>query len=231
MNPTEPWQLLLLAFLWCLFFLLHSLLATIRMKSWVAGRLPWLMPAYRLLYNGVALAALWPLIILMRRWGGEVLWRWEGGAALISNGVALLAAAGFLWSLRGYDMGEFMGLRQLRLGIRTVKDQESFKLTPLHRIVRHPWYFLLLAYLWTREMDQAFLTSAVCWSLYLVVGSRLEEGRLIALHGEVYRRYRKLVPGLAPLPWRFLRAGQLRELEALYSGQGQDDSSRGGLGQ
>ena len=68
-------------------------------------------------------------------------------------------------------------------------------------------------------MDQAFLVSSLCWTFYLVLGSRLEETRLIALHGEAYRRYRMLVPGLLPLPWRFLRTRDLRELEAVYSEQ------------
>ena len=41
--------------------------------------------------------------------------------------------------------------------------------------------------------------------LYFIIGSRLEEEKLIRYHGEVYRRYRDRVPGLVPLPWKHLR--------------------------
>jgi protein-S-isoprenylcysteine O-methyltransferase Ste14 len=70
--------------------------------------------------------------------------------------------------------------------------------------VRHPWYFLGLVILWTREMDAALLTSAVVLTLYLAIGARLEDNKLVTLYGESYRRYREKVPGLVPLPWRHL---------------------------
>jgi len=78
--------------------------------------------------------------------------------------------------------------------------------------VRHPWYSLGLVLLWTRDMDPALLTSAVLTTLYIGVGSRLEERKLIVFHGEIYRRYRGRVPALIPSPWRYLTG---EEAEAL----------------
>jgi hypothetical protein len=47
-----------------------------------------------------------------------------------------------------------------------------------------------------------------CWplwiTLYFVLGSRLEESKLIVYYGDIYRRYRERVPALLPLPWRYL---------------------------
>jgi len=82
--------------------------------------------------------------------------------------------------------------------------------------VRHPWYFLGLVLIWTRDMDPAFLLSASAMTLYFVVGSLLEERKLIRYHGEVYRRYRKRVPGLIPLPWKYLPAEEADRLVADY---------------
>jgi len=48
------------------------------------------------------------------------------------------------------------------------------------------------------------LVSALAITLYFVLGSRLEERKLIAVHGDTYRRYRAKVPGLLPLPWKRL---------------------------
>jgi protein-S-isoprenylcysteine O-methyltransferase Ste14 len=109
-------------------------------------------------------------------------------------------------------MREFLGLRQWRRSAPPIEDQERFHLSPLHRHVRHPWYFLGLLLIWTRDMDGAFLVAACVLSLYFIVGARLEERKLLVYHGDVYRRYRQRVPGLVPLPWKFLSR---READAL----------------
>jgi len=203
---------LLLVLAWAGFFAFHSLGASLTMKRWVAARRPAVMPAYRLIFNFLALLLLLPVLALMHRLDGAWLWRWEGVAFLFANGLAILAAAGFLWSLRWYDGQEFMGLRQIRGGVKSVEDQEQFHLSPLHRHVRHPWYSFGLVILWTRDMNPALLISALLITLYLVIGYRLEERKLIAYHGERYRRYRERVPALVPLPWKRLDAKEAHRI-------------------
>jgi len=39
---------------------------------------------------------------------------------------------------------------------------------------------------------------------YFVIGSRLEERKLVREFGENYRRYQQSVPALMPLPGRYL---------------------------
>ena len=134
--------------------------------------------------------------------------------------ISSAAVAGFLWSLKYYDGGEFIGLRQLRERNASVDDQEQFQLSPLHRHVRHPWYFFALVIIWTRDMNAAMLTTAILITLYFVIGSRLEEQKLLRYHGEIYRRYRQRVPGLVPLPWKYLRNS---DVEAL-SGEAESQS-------
>jgi protein-S-isoprenylcysteine O-methyltransferase Ste14 len=131
---------------------------------------------------------------------------------LLANGLALAAIFGFWLSLRSYDMQEFLGLRQLQFHDRKVEDQERFHLSPFHRYVRHPWYFFGLVLIWTRDMSVTTLLSSVFITLYFVIGSRLEERKLLVYHGDVYRRYMARVPGLIPLPWKFLTADQAEAL-------------------
>jgi protein-S-isoprenylcysteine O-methyltransferase Ste14 len=61
-------------------------------------------------------------------------------------------------------------------------------------------------------MNAALLISSCMITGYFVIGSRLEERKLIRYHGQRYRRYRQLVPGLVPLPWKYLHAEQIQEL-------------------
>ncbi|MBT8439166.1 MAG: hypothetical protein HKP55_03495 [Gammaproteobacteria bacterium] len=198
---------------WLLYFLLHSLLASLELKSFVVRHMPSLMPAYRLAYNLIAL-----LLVLIPLWltfakASDYLWQWQGLSWWIANMLAILAIAGFFWSLKYYDGQEFLGIKQLKTDARSIEDQESFRLSPLHRFVRHPWYFLGLVLIWSREMTPYMLTSAMMMTMYFWIGSRLEEKKLLRYYGERYRLYSEKVAGLLPLPWKYLSAKEAGRLE------------------
>ena len=197
---------------WLVYFVLHSLLASIRIKSYVARHIPSLMPWYRLGFNLFAVLFLVIPLWLTFSEPSTYLWRWQGWLLWVANILALMAIAGFFWSLKFYDGQEFLGFKQLKNNVRSVEDQESFRLSPMHRFVRHPWYFLGLVLIWTRDMNLYMFISAVMMTLYFWVGSRLEERKLLVYYGEHYSRYMARVPGIIPLPWKYLsedEAGRL----------------------
>jgi protein-S-isoprenylcysteine O-methyltransferase Ste14 len=206
---SQLWALLAV---WLAYFLIHSLLASLVVKRWVAQRHPDWMPAYRLFFNAVAMLLVLPPLALTLLWRGEPLWQWSGAWYWLSLAVTAFAVFGFVGSLRVYDGQEFLGTRQLREGIRKVEDQERMHISTLHRYVRHPWYSLGLLLVWTRDMDPAFLVSALAITGYFVFGSLLEERKLMTYHGAAYREYRRRVPGLIPLPWRYLSKEQAAEI-------------------
>jgi protein-S-isoprenylcysteine O-methyltransferase Ste14 len=188
---------LIIIALFLAYFAIHSLTASLWMKRLVVERYPQLVPWYRLLFNFLSLLLAIPLL--------AALW-W----------LALLAFIAFIYSLKMYDMAEFWGTRQLREQVHEVRDLEQFQISPFHRYVRHPWYFLLLVILWTRDITT---TQLLCYSLitlYLFIGSRMEERKLIAYHGAVYERYRQRVAGIIPLPWKFLSRSEAERLLKEY---------------
>lgn len=198
------YELLILALAWLLYYLIHSILASLAVKTWVARRWPGSMPWYRLFFNIMASVLILPPLYLMFTASGDPVWAWRGAWFYMANGIALLAVFGFFFSLRFYDGSEFIGLRQLRERQQRVEDQESFQLSPLHYHVRHPWYFLGLLIIWTRDMPPGILLTAILATVYFVIGSYLEERKLMAYYGDVYRQYQRMVPALIPLPWRRL---------------------------
>lgn len=201
-----------LALAWLGYFALHSVLASLAVKRWFAASFPRQLPLYRLGFNVLALLLLLPILWLTYRDQGPLLWRWQGLAFWLANGLALAALIGFWDSLKSYDMREFLGLRQLDSHSARVEDQEHFHLSRYHRFVRHPWYFFGLVLIWTRDMSAPMLLSSALITLYFILGSRLEEKKLLVYHGETYCRYMARVPGLIPLPWKFLSERERQEL-------------------
>jgi protein-S-isoprenylcysteine O-methyltransferase Ste14 len=210
MTPFETAELMLV---WLIYFLIHSLSASLRFKAWISHTLPALVPYYRLLFNGLACLLLLPPLYLTWLLRGDYLLSWQPPWSYLAYGISVAAGLLFLWSLRFYDLGEFSGFKQLKSHASACHDQSLLKISPLHRYVRHPWYSLGLAIVWSQSMDAAMLVSALCITLYLWVGSHLEEQKLLQYHGEVYAQYCKRVPGLIPLPWRWLDRDSAQEIE------------------
>jgi len=214
---TPETQLIVLGASWIVYGLIHSLLASERAKYLVKKAFPNGFRAYRLTYNLLASLLLLPPLWLMFNYPGELLWHWPNWLRWIMDGAAIAALAGFAFSLRMYDNAEFLGLRQLSCPLDAVSEVPSLSLSTAHRFVRHPWYFYGLVILWTREMNAALLASAIVITLYFVIGSRLEERKLVMLYGEAYRTYQRRVPALIPLPWRYLTRTQANAI--LHSAQ------------
>lgn len=204
-------QLAVLALLWTLYFGLHSVLASLVVKRHVSVRWPRLASSYRLVYNGIALVLLIPPLTVMYAIDSPALWQWRGAMAWLADAVAVLAIGGFFWSLRYYSGREFIGWgRDVGTAIDT---RRQLTISPLHRHVRHPWYCLALLILWTRDMNAAFLVTCVAVTGYFIVGSRLEERKLVATYGDPYRRYMARVSGLMPWPGKRLTRAAAAALE------------------
>lgn len=190
--------LTLLACAWTGYFILHSLLASPALKRRFAG-----LRCYRLIYNLIALITLLPIVALDMLYQGERIIRWSEPWSWLALLLSLAAGACFLWTLRYYDLGEFSGWRLCRGG-ETAASPKGLVISPPHRYVRHPWYSCALVLIWCRDMNQAQLLTTALVTLYFIIGSRLEEQRLIAEYGERYKAYLREVPGLIPRPWRRL---------------------------
>ena len=212
MTESNWHDIVLLAICWIAYFAVHSALASLAVKRRVAAAWPQLMPYYRLTFNLLASLLILPILWLTYHDPGPLLWHWQGATAWLANGLALAALFGFWLSLKYYDMQEFLGLRQMQQHVRKVEDQEHLHLSPFHRYVRHPWYFFGLVLVWTRDMNATTLLSGAVITLYFMIGSRMEEKKLLVYHGDTYRRYMARVPGLLPLPWKSLTAEEARAL-------------------
>lgn len=210
-------DLLWLALGWVAYATLHSWLAALRIKAWLTHRWPAFAPYYRLAFNLQSAILVLPLVWATYAIPGDWFWRWTGLGAWVANGLALVALAGFWLSSGTYDMGEFLGTKPLSEKRRDAVEHDGFRISPLHRYVRHPWYALGLVLIWTRDMNAPLVVSALAITLYFVIGSWLEERKLEVHFGSAYTEYRQRVPALIPLPGKRL---SVAEAEKLMQGAG-----------
>ncbi len=190
-----------IALCWTGYYALHSLLAAEPVQRLITSRWPGSTAWYRLAYNLIASLGFMALVLLHIQLPDEPLW--EPAWSRIPGGLLLLA--GLLigrQALRQYDLGWFSGLSQWK-GASPLKA-EKLVLSWWHRRVRHPLYFatllVLLGIFLLLPTDLMLVASGVGWA-YLLLGTRLEEAKLIRLFGEQYLSYRRQVPMLIPRPW------------------------------
>lgn len=191
-------QLFLFALLLSLYYALHSLLALESIKAIITRRVPkrW----YRLVYNGVALITLLPVYVGYKQIVPTELFQLPALVHYAGWGVSLLGLLVLLLSVRQYPASEFLGFAQLETKAGAVAVDLNTR--GLNALVRHPLYtgiYLIVwgLFLW-RATDAAAVMAGIT-SLYLWIGSRLEEQKLVGMYGEAYRRYRERVPAFFPL--------------------------------
>lgn len=196
-------KILMLAVLWIIWCAIHSgmisVTATGYLKRWLGRR----FRTYRLIFNLVALATVIPVIVYEQWLRGPMLFRWEGFLILFQMILLISALLLFLAGARHYDLLQFSGLRQIKTGSSHNALTESGELdtTGILYITRHPWYLGGILIIWTRDVDISALVTNIILTLYFIVGTVLEERKLLIEYGDDYRRYQEKVSMLIPIKW------------------------------
>ena len=175
---------------------LHSALAGIPAKN-AARR--WFGPMadhfYRIGFNAAAVMTLMPVLAILARNSGSVLVRvsWPWWLVMV-----IVQIAAFVWlglSFLQSDPPGFLGLRQLG----NAPSGGTLVTTGAYSIVRHPMYTAGLLVLWLFPIiTSGILAFDLGITIYILVGSELEERKLIVEFGEEYRKYKAKVARLIP---------------------------------
>ncbi|MGD0174107.1 MAG: isoprenylcysteine carboxylmethyltransferase family protein [Anaerolineales bacterium] len=174
----------------------HSLLASLCAKA-VARKMfaPSADRWYRLGFNFAAGITLLPVLGLLAANVGPVLVAvpWPGWAILVAMELAALLLMAYVF--RHSDPAFFMGFGQLG----NEPSTGGLATTGAYGIVRHPLYSTGLLMLWCFPiLTTGTLAFDAAITVYILIGSELEERRLIVQFGEEYLRYRKKVARLIP---------------------------------
>ena len=178
------------------YFALHSVLANNKVKAILqAGLIP--KKYYRLLYNFTSLALIIPLFFLAKKVPFSAVLQDNYWVKIIAVLTIAIGAILMLLALRQYDLGDFAGTKQ----IKKSNYKQGLKITGFNRFVRHPLYLSILNITWgyfLLKPSALNLSIALVITVYIYIGTRLEEQKLIKDFGQDYVRYQKDVPMLIP---------------------------------
>lgn len=182
-----------LAIFWALYFIIHSVLALHSVKNYFLsiGLNPQI---FRLIYVLIATLSLLAIIIYSSMLSSNHVLHPGNmlkilGLVLSGSGVVIIKIA-----FKSYDTKAFLGLGSL-------KPEDEFKTDGLLKIVRHPLYsgstLLIIGYfLFSPKLSVLISTSMML--LYIIVGIRFEENKLVKTFGKKYTDYKKSTPMLIP---------------------------------
>lgn len=185
-------EITLLGLAWVFYFFIHSFLATNKVKGIIQSKIPEYFSYYRLIYNLIALAGLIPLIA--QSVVSQDAFLYSASLTRLLGTILMVIGIVFLYlAFKTFDGGEFLGLKK--------ETHAQLAQTGMYEYVRHPLYFatiLLILGLFLFIPTQKMLLVLVISYTYILVGSHLEERKLILLFGQEYIDYQKKVKAIIP---------------------------------
>jgi protein-S-isoprenylcysteine O-methyltransferase Ste14 len=198
MSHTGFWWILLIG---AVFGFVHSLLASNKVKRLAAGKLGGQVARfYRFLYvvqSGILTSFYVVSVITFpdaRIYAILFPWFLLTGAVQLIVGVCLVIS---LFQTGGMS---FLGLEPF-FGHDT--QVRALKTDGFYRFTRHPIYLFSLILLWLFPyMTWNLLAFAIGITIYTLIGSLLEERRLVKEFGQAYLAYKRKTAWIFPLPFK-----------------------------
>jgi len=192
---------LILSLLWIAYCVIHSYLISISFTNIITRLLKNYYAFYRLFYVIFSLVLLVLLINYTSQVDNEIIISyslpWSVIRYIFMYGSLLL----FFWAFFfNYDSLSFFGIRQI-LNFGKVKKEnpsDEIKKNGLLGVIRHPMYLCLIIFLWSQTFKRIDIIVNAILTIYVIIGTLLEEKKLVLEFGDAYVKYQKDVPMLIP---------------------------------
>ena len=196
---------LLLIFLWSAFCFLHSFMITPSVTDFLKEKAGKYYRYYRLFYNLFSILILTPIVVYSYSIMEKPFFTWHGYLLPLRYLLLLVGLLIFYAGSRHYSMRTFLGINQLNEGVDhgLINNSGMIGKGGIMGVVRHPFYTGSFLVIWAGNLDTTRLIINSILSIYLIVGTMLEEQKLLAEFGDVYRDYQKEVSML--FPWKYIK--------------------------
>lgn len=195
----------LTAVLVIIFCVVHSILASNKVKNSFKKKFGNSIAYYRLGYNIFSITS-FLLIYFFIPQRNYVLYDLPNPYDLIVLAFQALSIVGLIWCTRYFSSGEFLGLNQIKrhkngnYNPTDLDEASELRIEGPYKYSRHPVYFFSIMFLLMRPIiTLTYLIIVVIFVLYFYIGSIFEEKRLIEKFGDTYINYQKSVPRIIPV--------------------------------
>ncbi len=198
-------EYLILSSIWVGYCVLHSFLISIRFTNFLTRTLKNYYAFYRLFYILFSLVLLVWVIKYSAQLDNEIIITYVPPWSIIRQVLTWGALLMFFWAFFfNYDSLSFFGIRQiLNFGkVKQTNPSEEIKKNGLLSITRHPMYLALIIYLWCQTFKLIDIVVNIILTIYVIIGTLLEEKKLVLEFGEAYRKYQQEVSMLIPFTKR-----------------------------
>ncbi len=194
---------ILLSLFWITWCFVHSTMASLSVTEYLKSRLGKTFRFYRLFFNIVAAVTLLSVVLYTYSIPYQPVFRWEWALKIVQIFLFGIAILLLFAGAREYDMLHFLGIRQIKEGMspsRLTKDGQ-LAMAGILGVTRHPWYVAAFVLIWARDLHLSTLLVNIILSVYFVIGTLLEERKLVLKYGDTYREYQQRVSMFLPYKW------------------------------
>ncbi len=197
-------DVLIIIVLFTVFGLIHSVLASNKLKIILSEKFGEFLAFYRLIYIFFSFLSLYVLYEISPK-PDITIYDLPNPLDIVILIPQILSLAGFYWTLKYFSVSEFLGVSQILRWVNNqylqneLDEKLTLRIKGPYRYCRHPLYFFSILFLISRpEMNLFYITLLICVISYFYIGSFYEERKLIKKFGDEYLIYQRQVPRIFP---------------------------------
>jgi protein-S-isoprenylcysteine O-methyltransferase Ste14 len=158
---------------------------------------------YHLFFNVVSIVTLIPVVWYSISIQQAPVFRWEGYLLIVKYLLWVTSIYLFIAGGKHYSLSQFLGIHQIKTGRvdHTLSEYNTFDSSGILGAIRHPWYTASIMIFWAGDISPSVFLNNIVISAYFVIGTILEERKLLLEFGEKYREYQRNVSMFVPYKW------------------------------
>lgn len=191
---------LIIVLIWTGFGVVHSALISLKFTNWAKRVIVKYFAFYRLGYNLLSIVLFIILFSITKTLDSELVINFIPPSTILQRLLLITSGVMMIWAFLSYDVLEFAGIRQIiNIGNKRGSAQpQIITKNGLLGIVRHPMYLATIVFMWSLDSTRVDVLVHLILTIYIIIGIRLEERKLIRKFGSAYIEYQRDVPALIP---------------------------------
>jgi methanethiol S-methyltransferase len=199
---------LFVSLIWVAYCALHSFLISISVTNILTRVFKKYYAFYRLFYIIISFVLLVWVINYGSRMEDEIIITYVPPWSIIRYALMTASLLIFFWAFFfNYDALSFFGIRQILHFGKAINanPSEAIRKNGLLGIIRHPMYLALIIYLLCQNFRMVDIIVNTILIIYVIIGTKLEENKLVLEFGEAYVKYQREVPMIIPFTKKTVR--------------------------